>query len=368
MTFRWNPQCKAGLSVKNAIMYLTNHAAQTEICQAPIDCIASDVEAFRVRSFTFQKICTWQTSPMGAIYPRFIDYGMPSIPPDMLDCVGYLYADRDSALEGRAYGGTCFFVGIESKANANGYYVYAVSNYHVAIEGGKSVIRLNTRDGKVDVIEAGPEEWTFIPGGGDCAAILLYANLEIHKLRFLPLGDFLTQEKFAAGEFGVGDDVFMLGRFIDLEHVPTNKPSARFGNISVNPVKMNGAHNGKDVEYFCLDMHSRSGFSGSPVFAFRTPGSDLRNTDMPSYQTAKTILGMHCGQFPDNFTVRADDGKESVAMGWSGMTSALPAWHIAKLLNCETLVKKREANDAEFKRRRWSASPIAEYTFTKGGG
>jgi hypothetical protein len=77
-----------------------------------------------------------------------------------------------------------------------------------------------------------------------------------------------------AAQIGPGDDVFMVGRFIDHDGGNKNRPALRFGNISIDPTPIM-QDNGVRVPAYCVDLHSRTGFSGSPVFVYRTPGPDL---------------------------------------------------------------------------------------------
>src|SRR5205823_82762 len=68
-----------------------------------------------------------------------------------------------------------------------------------------------------------------------------------------------------------------IGLFVDHDGVTTNVPSARFGNISMLPNKNATIEQPTNYrgESYVVDMHSRTGFSGSPVFVYRTFGSDL---------------------------------------------------------------------------------------------
>ena len=58
-------------------------------------------------------------------------------------------------------------------------FFYAVSNWHVAVREGASVVRINTKDGKSESFEFGPEQWEFNPKY-DIAVILLM-NIDPNK-------------------------------------------------------------------------------------------------------------------------------------------------------------------------------------------
>src|SRR6185312_10181152 len=112
------------------------------------------------RDLQFDRVPCLRRSSRGTPFMRWIPVGMPRIPPKFLDNVFYLYHDESNARQGKDFGGTGFLVGIPSSVPGH-QYVYAVSNWHVAVRDGASVIRLNTKDGGTDVFDFGPEEWEF---------------------------------------------------------------------------------------------------------------------------------------------------------------------------------------------------------------
>jgi hypothetical protein len=148
------------------------------------------------------------------------------------------------------------------------------------------------------------------------------------------------------GALGVGSDVFMIGRFIDHDGGQTNRPAARFGHISVLPAPIIQSNHVK-ADSFCIDMHSRTGHSGSPVFVYRTPG-----TDIGFIQTMQTgpyfgLLGIHWGQFPELWEIKKETIPQTEASsiiregqyikGQSGMACVLPAWSILEVLTMPKL-------------------------------
>ncbi|HEX5243569.1 MAG TPA: hypothetical protein VFW23_09945, partial [Tepidisphaeraceae bacterium] len=139
-----------------------------------------------------------------------------------------------------------------------------------------------------------------------------------------------------------------------------------------------------------FDMHSRPGTSGSPVFVFRTPDSDLRDLEnqtlprrrlemeggptvaefglqgrYPNYNEYweyldpdsrfLKLLGIHVGQFHDDVEITkvsdtASEGKlyrnlqDGDTIRFPGsMSIVVPAWQIAKLLEFPDLRKQRAA-------------------------
>ena len=194
----------------------------------------------------------------------------------------------------------------------------------------------------------------------------------------IPFQDFLTREIVSEAEIGVGEDVFMIGLFLDAAWQvgkTRNTPMARFGNISAMPTSDSlfmFSGNGNRNEYFILDLHSRTGFSGSPVFVFRTPNADFTkpiNEQGMFGGMVFSFLGIHCGQFPERWEVERGLQRTPAEAalqieghhikGLSGLTFAAPAWELAKLLQCEKFKQERARLDAT------QPSPIM--LETKGG-
>lgn len=274
----------------------------------------------------------------------------------LLDIVFFLYPDEESARAGKKAGGTGFFVAVPSATAPDRFhFTYAVTNWHVAVERGSSVIRVNRHDGGVEIFPFEPHEWEFIPGGHDIAAIPLRLPQELKAQAILfdvsPSTFCLTKQDRKVAEINAGDDVFMLGRFVDYDGVEVNQPAMRFGNISMMSAKVKQPTGGRHTSVV-VDMHSRTGFSGSPVFVYRTHGSIFakENTIVSGGHLMK-LHGILWGQFPEEWGVKKSlaQGEDHAAVpdvdsviGWSGMSLVVPAHNIAELLNCARF-KKEEA-------------------------
>jgi hypothetical protein len=155
-------------------------------------------------------------------------------------------------------------------------------------------------------------------------------------------------------QIGFGDDVFMLGLFLDETGTAIELPKARFGNISAMPSRYTQIEqeNGENHPSIIMDMHSRGGHSGSPVFIYRTLGANLDRANTTSIGLTEGPLfkffGVHWGQFPETLTLKS--GEE--VKGWSGMTCAIPSWRLAAPLNLpkikehRAMREERQAKDA----------------------
>jgi hypothetical protein len=310
---------------------------------------------------------------------------MPKIPDEILDCCFFLYESEEDANSGVNPRGTGFLVQ-HGGGIGNTPSFYGITNKHVACSGGASVIRINTLDGRTRNFNFDPAEWGFLPSGVDVAAIELDVDLKRDKVAFVHVSLFASDpiDRNQLQEVFVGEDTFMIGMFFDHQARTKNLVSVRFGNISMLPdvnalVKQPTDHMG---QCFVVDMHSRTGFSGSPVFAFRTFGSDLgshvvnfseydlqinfdpRESKLRDYAVIKggslriknslKLIGIQCSQFPENWPHKKAESampkaenfvfeppKTDYVVGFSGMSVVVPAWEILKTLNSPAFRERR---------------------------
>ena len=173
---------------------------------------------------------------------------------------------------GEPFGGTGFFVGYPIQ-DSEFHFVYAVTNWHVAVKDGMSVIRVNTTDGGTDIFDLDASEWEYQPHGHDIAVASIVGLVEgKHRVDTISTRMFVDPPTIAALGIGAGEDVFMAGRFVDHDGAASNSPAVRFGHISTMLQEIEQP-TGAVLPSFILDMHSRTGYSGSPVFVYRTLGS-----------------------------------------------------------------------------------------------
>ncbi len=296
-------------------------------------------------------------SPTGTRYIRRAPIGMPKIPQETLKCVVFLYTTKDDALNHRDPQGTGFLVGVLSRINQNirHAHFYVLTNKHVSVSPkGQSdpapIVCLNLLNGDPDPIELDPSiDWQFEPNGDDVAIAPIELDLDRHTAAVIPTAMFADENWVAANQIGFGDDVFMLGLFLDESGIGTSMPKARFGNISAMPSKHTqiAQENGSNRPSIIIDMHSRGGHSGSPVFVYRTLGANLDHANTSNVIQNEKVLfkffGLHWGQFPEILELRS--GEE--VTGWSGMTCAIPAWRLEGVLNWPEIKKRRAEREAK---------------------
>ena len=290
-------------------------------------------------------------SSLGNPYTTWIWVGMPQIPHKILSCTFFLYENKAAAIDGTNPMGTGFFIA-SSTWPGNLTFYYGVTNQHV-ITGGFSCIRYNTPNG-LNVVEFGPEDWEFYPGA-DIAIIPIGDELGTPVTSCIGPNLLLTDAAIAENEIGPGDDVFMVGCFANLDSTKKQTPAVRFGNISTPPV--NVGEKGYTEDCYCIDMHSRTVFSGSPVFVYRIPGNYLNwvvdgpRLDLSPDKYFFGLLGIHCGQFPVKMKIEVaelDNGEPTsktyggTAYGASGMTFVMPASKIVEAMNLPKLRALRQ--------------------------
>ena len=284
---------------------------------------------------------------------------MPKLKPYewMLKNVFFLYPSRSDALAGKKFGGTGFFITVPAKRVPGWNHLFGVSNYHVACSQGFSVPRVNRRDGSVEVVDLGPEDWHFLPNGPDLAIALMPSwDRRYYDIEGMSLESVLTREDISRFEINAGDDVFMVGRFIDFDGIGSNVAALRFGHISILEAVVPYATGYKGPSTV-IDMHSRTGFSGSPVFVYRTHGSIFapENSLMSGGHFLK-LLGIHWCQFPELLELMETIDKETqpealiradkkYVQGMSGMTCVVPGQHLLDLFASPSVKEVLEAAD-----------------------
>jgi len=285
------------------------------------------------------------------------NYEMLQINERFLDCAVYLYPTQEAAERGRAsgrpafVGGTGFLARLPSQQHPGVFYHYAVTNRHVIdrMSGENVFIRLNGKDGKWRALPVPKGNWVGAASGDDVAAAFINLGSDQFKYRAVDRSAFLD----AAGlrRIGPGDYVFLVGRYVNVEGTQRNKPCVRCGAISMmpdeqEPISIYGA----DRPAFLVEVRTRTGFSGSPVFAKVLSWFELFNRENlddpnkpPDEDYGPWLIGVHAGQVPlGDGTVAPGDVLDS------GMSAAVPAWFLADLLdNEQRFVGQRTALDAD---------------------
>jgi hypothetical protein len=303
---------------------------------------------------------------------------MPRFDNEFLDCSVYLYPSVEHAERGEKIGGSGFLVTVPAAGpgwwlldgecpNPTCHHVYVVSNRHNLINQTrpKPVVRLNTHDGKTDIIPADAARW-FCSDKHDLAVLPI--NLRVaYKFLCIDVRSFLTKEIAIANDVGIGDEVFMVGRFINHEGKQRNSPTIRFGHVSMmpaedDPVSHESNPSGSQVS-FLVEVHSVPGYSGSPVMVRPFPTKKLPAVTHATafenvYQTAPHfqmvakpliggpwLLGVQWGvlTLPD-----PADPKDREKRHFTGLSGVVPAWYLREFLDSEGLKTRRMEEQKHF--------------------
>jgi hypothetical protein len=282
---------------------------------------------------------------------------MPRIRDEILDCVIYLYKSGHEAEEGINGGGSGFLLAVACDRDIpNANHLYAVTNKHV-IAAGANCVRLNTQEGGKLVVVAEKKDW--ICSDKDDLAIAPLGRLPpTVKRNALPRECLVTRDFVREHDVGIGDEVLMLGRFIDREGIQQNMPTARFGHISQMPgdpieIEIAGKSELQEDAFLC-EVRSIGGYSGSPVFILPDRSYARKGKQLPSERGI--LLGVDFCHIRNWTEAKDDRGYElahvKVPLN-SGMAGVIPGWKLEELIVSEKAVAHRtRAEEAEiFKRR-----------------
>ncbi len=284
-----------------------------------------------------------------------------------LDCSVYLYPTEADAKAGERIGGSGFLCAVPGFGHnwfldppcpwKGRYHGYVVSNRHVVEKN--PVVRLNTHDGRIEVFAFGTADWRFASEQDLAVVSIPYST--VCKFMFISSEKFLTKDVAAKYDVGIGDEVFMVGRFISHDGRQTNEPTVRFGHVSKMPNSpvYHPSNSGNEQESFLVEIRSISGFSGSPVFVrplytekleFVDRGGGESNSAVPHWTGANRgmiagpwLLGVEWGY------INKHDQEDNN----SGMSGVVPAWRLFELLHTPFFIaQRRDEQQAQFDREK----------------
>lgn len=215
----------------------------------------------------------------------------------------------------------------------------------------------------MDYLDFEPHEWQAHPD--DDLAIVALPHVEEHVVNCVMDNMIVTPSKIEKHNFGIGDEIVMIGRYMGHEGTSKNIPTARFGNISKMPVeKWRQPYYENDVDVFFVEMRSLSGYSGSPVFAFKAPYNLANDEVYIVHEFGFGLLGIDCGHISEPTKIEPTIVKvkqASLAPGekeiqvvslHTGMNWVAPAWKLFDLLNLEKFKRQREQEEEQALRKK----------------
>jgi hypothetical protein len=278
---------------------------------------------------------------------------LPRIDDAYLHSVVYLYRSRHEAEEGINIGGSGFLISVPSEIRpAPASHIYAVTNSHV-IESNGCVARMNAKGGTTDSIEFRKSEWLCAKADDLAIAMLPPEILNRFLISPIPAEAAITREFVDRYYIGAGDDVIVLGRFINQEGRQRNEPSARFGFISQMPSEPI-EYDGREQDSFLCEVKSIGGYSGSPVFVNPDLNSHRRGHAFPKAGQL-ILLGVDWCHIQNWHSARDDNGYEIPHIRVpenTGMMGVIPGWKLTDLINTpEAKMGRKIVDEREPKRR-----------------
>jgi hypothetical protein len=281
----------------------------------------------------------------------------------VLNCIGFVCetATRDeSGPKGDPYA-TGFFISVPSSARG-GRYLYFVTAKHVAKDlNDKDIhIQVNKRGGGLtEVVAVDPPMWYLHPSDDTCdiALTLVAANPEAEFMS-IPIEHMLTPEAIKELGIGIGDEVYSVGLFTEIDNPSRNIPILRHGNISMMPTEQIQTELGF-ADVYLIEARSIGGMSGSPVFVRPTgkiPAGILPDGSIEGLLTIRDNTKLF-GVVHGHWDVReADINKYPVTQDRKhgvnyGIAIVVPAIKLIETLNRKELSEARMKHDEERKKR-----------------
>jgi len=258
-------------------------------------------------------------------------------------------------------------VHIPSEAHAPRSYLAAVTNRHIIEEEKAPVIRLNTKSGDTDILDFTPESWIFHPDGDDVAVRPIGLNLDHHKFLSIPTKYILTPQLAEDLGIGLGDDLYLAGRYINHEGRQRNIPTVRFGTIAMMNEEPIQGYQDYMQESFLAEVRTIGGYSGSPVHVILPrerwdEHPDYKHLSEPGH--LQWLLGIEWCNVPltPQPILRRSKGKlhphpKYFARENTGMSGVIPAWKILDILNLPRLRAMRQKRDEELTAKK-AESPV----------
>jgi hypothetical protein len=190
--------------------------------------------------------------------------------PAYRDCVCFVYARFKGELKPV---GTAFFLAYTVPPIR---YILVVTALHVVAnaqadsDDGKTLLRVNTKDGGFRFVEVEAQEW-FKPDMSEEVIDIAFCQWEqlpgASDFDFRCVGSELaaTADVIRTEEIGVGNEVAFAGLFVRHHGKRRNEPIMRFGNICAMPTEPVATAVG-ELDAYLVESRSVGGLSGSPIF------------------------------------------------------------------------------------------------------
>ena len=260
---------------------------------------------------------------------------MPKIEQELIKSICFIYPSENDAIQGSEYVGTAFLMG-RIKEN-NKQECFCITNKHVIEDCTIPCLRVNKIDGNYQLIKTNKDDWVYHPYGDDLAICSFYLGEKSFDVLYVQSDFIITKSFIDQKNVGVGDDVFMLGRFRVHSGTKRVLPTAMFGCIAQMPREpLYHPLFNLPQESFLVEMKSISGFSGSPVF-IHIPAFTNRFDGNPnvSGEWFVRLLGVSWGQIPYKLVAEDEEKRKNYIKIDSAIAGVVPAWKILDIIDNE---------------------------------
>ncbi len=247
-------------------------------------------------------------------------------------------------------GGSGFILGVKYAVPVRRWHYYLVTNKHV-INHEALVARVKVGYAGAEIWPTVDEAWEKHPHAD--LALCAFDPPEEWNFACIDSGSLLTSEQEREWGIGVGDETFVAARLVGFEGRLWNQPVLHTGVISMmrgDPVL--NPETKQEERGYLIESHSRSGFSGSPVFGWISPKQvQLGGPDRSGLGEIGYLLGVLWGYLYEPRPILAKDGKPiRTADGIPtkayvdfprGLAGVVPAVDLMRLLNLRRFMDKR---------------------------
>ncbi len=278
------------------------------------------------------------------------------VPDLILKCVGFIGGVHHEDATG-IYGehdATGFFVAVpcESPELKEMQFTYFVTAKHVAedYKDADYCFWVNKKHGGVTTIPDIVEPWWIHPTDktADIAAMLVVLGpyADIVPIAVQTIG---VPENLKTINIGIGDEVYSVGLFREVDSTSSMMPIVRHGNISMMPpAQIQTKYGFADV--ILVEARSIGGISGSPVFTRHTLRQPLKMQDSTTRDSfsnghGETLLGLVHGHWDvkDISAVRVEQDRQQGVN--YGIAIVVPAIKIYETLYQEGAVAMRRKQE-----------------------
>ena len=235
----------------------------------------------------------------------------------ILECVVFFYDNEENAEAGENPLGTGFLVWTND-GDSTRTHVYLVTCDHIVRASAPfHIVRWNQGASGTFTAATSELDWLPHPKNDDLSACYLGLDPMLGG-RYAATSAFITEDQLET-DVDLGEECVMVGCFAPHPGKARNVPVVRFGNVSMMPAEpVYMKERNFNQECFLVEMRSRGGYSGSPVYL-------LPSTNLESPHVRET-LGICCGHFIETNVLTGQSEN-------SGMAVVIPAWKIAELIN-----------------------------------